>query len=233
MFGTPFFKKSSQGSAPRPSDGANRREAPRYAANELRCQFGRLLDLSISGTKVLGSTKPSIKPGDIVSLTIASPKEKLTILAKTVRVTKNEHGFAVAFRFVDRSDANERAIENLARSGFVTGSEPGKGRAAQTVATPAPAAAAPAPAAPTPKPEAPKVYTVPPGVPDYYGTLGITPEADERSIAAAFRSLAMVYHPDHNKTADASMMGRLNEAYKTLSDPEKRRAYDRRLAGAA
>ncbi len=63
---------------------------------------------------------------------------------------------------------------------------------------------------------------------DYYGLLGLGRDADERAIKAAFRSQARRYHPDLNggdPTAER-LFKDLDEAYKTLSDPARRRDYD-------
>jgi molecular chaperone DnaJ len=63
---------------------------------------------------------------------------------------------------------------------------------------------------------------------DYYATLGVSREADEKEIKKAYRKLAMQYHPDHNQgDADAeAKFKECSEAYEVLSDPEKRRIYD-------
>ena len=64
---------------------------------------------------------------------------------------------------------------------------------------------------------------------DYYETLGVSRDADEKEIRSAFRRLAREYHPDLNPN-DASCEERfkeINEAYEVLSDPEKRAKYDR------
>jgi molecular chaperone DnaJ len=64
---------------------------------------------------------------------------------------------------------------------------------------------------------------------DYYETLGLQKGADEKELKAAFRKLAMQYHPDRNP-GDASAEKKfkeIGEAYETLKDPQKRAAYDR------
>lgn len=64
---------------------------------------------------------------------------------------------------------------------------------------------------------------------DYYDVLGIARDADPKAIKDAFRVLAMKYHPDRNKAADAeARFKEIAEAYAVLSDPKKRAAYDAR-----
>lgn len=38
---------------------------------------------------------------------------------------------------------------------------------------------------------------------DYYEVLGVSKDADDKTIKSAFRKLAKKYHPDVNKDADA------------------------------
>ena len=72
------------------------------------------------------------------------------------------------------------------------------------------------------------------GVNDYYRVLGITPDAAEKEIKAAYRRLAKKYHPDtHPGDAECETRFReINEAYGILGDPEKRTKYDEAAAGA-
>lgn len=65
---------------------------------------------------------------------------------------------------------------------------------------------------------------------DYYETLGIQKTATSDEIRAAYKRLAMQYHPDHNPgSAEAEeIFKRVNEAYHTLSDPLKKSRYDAR-----
>ncbi|CAI2173979.1 253_t:CDS:2 [Funneliformis geosporum] len=64
----------------------------------------------------------------------------------------------------------------------------------------------------------------------YYDILGVSKDASESEIKAAFRKLAFKWHPDRNqqkkKEAEAKMK-EINEAYEVLSNPEKRQNYDR------
>jgi curved DNA-binding protein CbpA len=63
---------------------------------------------------------------------------------------------------------------------------------------------------------------------DYYAVLQITSEATFDQVHTAYRSLAMRHHPDRNPAPGASAaMAAINEAYAVLSDPARRRAYDR------
>lgn len=63
---------------------------------------------------------------------------------------------------------------------------------------------------------------------DYYKTLGVSKNAEEKEIKRAYRKLARQYHPDvnpGNATAEARFKD-INEAYEVLSDAEKRKMYD-------
>ena len=64
---------------------------------------------------------------------------------------------------------------------------------------------------------------------DYYEVLGVSRESTEGEVKKAFRRLARELHPDVN-THDPGSEERFKEAaeaYEVLSDPERRRTYDR------
>jgi molecular chaperone DnaJ len=67
------------------------------------------------------------------------------------------------------------------------------------------------------------------GRPDYYKTLGVGKGASDEEIKKSYRKLARQYHPDRNpgdKKAEEKFK-EISQAHDVLSDPEKRKAYDR------
>jgi hypothetical protein len=64
---------------------------------------------------------------------------------------------------------------------------------------------------------------------DYYALLGITQAATTRQVKSAYRKLAQTCHPDACPgDPDAAARFRdITQAYETLSDPQRRKAYDR------
>merc|ERR1711988_1127376 len=59
----------------------------------------------------------------------------------------------------------------------------------------------------------------------YYDLLGVEKDASESEIKKAYRKLAMKHHPD--KGGDPDKFKEMTQAHSVLSDPEKRRNYDR------
>jgi len=64
---------------------------------------------------------------------------------------------------------------------------------------------------------------------DYYNILEIQKSATEADIKAAYRKLARKYHPDLNPSDENAKkkFQQINEANEVLSDPEKRKKYDK------
>lgn len=64
---------------------------------------------------------------------------------------------------------------------------------------------------------------------DFYSILGVSKQAKDEEIKKAFRKLAVKFHPDKNpgnKEAEDKFK-EINEAYEVLSDPDKRKKYDK------
>lgn len=64
---------------------------------------------------------------------------------------------------------------------------------------------------------------------DYYQILGVSRDADAKTLKSAYRKLAMQYHPDRNPgdTAAEQKFKQISQAYDVLKDDQKRAAYDR------
>ncbi|MGC8734480.1 MAG: DnaJ domain-containing protein [bacterium] len=65
---------------------------------------------------------------------------------------------------------------------------------------------------------------------DYYEILGVSKNATEKELKEAYRKLVRKYHPDlnpNNREEAEKIFREINEAYEVLSDPEKRKLYDK------
>ena len=67
--------------------------------------------------------------------------------------------------------------------------------------------------------------------PNHYAVMGLARDCTRAEIRNAYRTLAKRHHPDlnHNSVDARRRTAALNSAYEILSDPARRRAYDREL----
>jgi curved DNA-binding protein CbpA len=62
---------------------------------------------------------------------------------------------------------------------------------------------------------------------DHYAVLGILPRATPEEVKQAYLRLAKIFHPDKNRSPDATKkMAEINLAYEILCDSQKRGEYD-------
>ena len=63
---------------------------------------------------------------------------------------------------------------------------------------------------------------------NFYNVLGINEKASKDEIKKAYRALQMKWHPDKNpgNQEAINMTQKINEAYETLGDEQKRSEYD-------
>ena len=64
---------------------------------------------------------------------------------------------------------------------------------------------------------------------NHYDALGLSKNATQEEIKAAFRKLSMSTHPDVAKGADGEAFKRIASAHSVLSNPKERRIYDLQL----
>src|SRR5262245_51187437 len=68
---------------------------------------------------------------------------------------------------------------------------------------------------------------------NYYAILGVSQYAKYREIKSAYRRLALKYHPDRNSSpVSENSIKIINAAFEVLSDKDKRRQYDEKLANS-
>ncbi|KAL4573782.1 hypothetical protein LXL04_020599 [Taraxacum kok-saghyz] len=67
------------------------------------------------------------------------------------------------------------------------------------------------------------------GESDFYGILGVSPLADDKTVRGHYRNLALSLHPDKNKSIGADGAFKyISEAWSLLSDKSRRKAYDQK-----
>lgn len=70
------------------------------------------------------------------------------------------------------------------------------------------------------------------GEADWYGILDVTHSSDDETVRRQYRKLALILHPDKNKSVGAEGAFKfVSAAWSVLSDKSKRAAYDQRVSG--
>jgi molecular chaperone DnaJ len=64
---------------------------------------------------------------------------------------------------------------------------------------------------------------------NYFEILGLNRDAGDEDIRKAYKNLVLKYHPDRGSQCDSERFLKVQEAYATLCDPEKRQRYLREL----
>jgi len=173
--------------------------------SSLNCPLGELVDLSVSGMKVMCLKKPMT--GGVLRFNIGNGSQRLPVAGRVVRVRRvGMKRFEAGVMFVDITPAKAKAIEALAKFGFIGGSSD------------------PFSMNNTKKPRA--------SVADLYGILGVRRDASDEQIRHAFHELARKHHPDISHNAEsAKAFQACHDAYVTLKDRKSRQAYDAMTSG--
>ena len=197
-----------------------KRKTNRFSTDLLTCSLGSIVDLSGGGIRLRGEGKPCVAKGQVVPVTLQSPQSRLTMRGRVSWVRSRgvrNRTFEVGIEFTDVRPELVEALKCLARFGFVPRMK-------------APAAAAGAAAATSESSFAPR------GEPfvDYYAVLGLTASATTKEIQEAYRALARLHHPDHDKSPGAAArFDAIAKAHRILREPESRDAYDALRAARA
>ena len=200
------------------------RRAERYAANNITVPLGKVIDLSTSGMRLHCSRKDAPALGSIERFVLSNGAQKLALKGQIVRAKRPLWPGAscdVGVQFLETTPGVRSALEQLGKYGFVQGGKHGtdfKSTAAGQVR----AKVRRKPSTPPP-PELQASLEVG----DLYEMLGVSREASDEEIRAAYRVKARLSHPDASDDPDAEQVfADLAKAYKVLISPDLRERYD-------
>ena len=211
-----------------PKNGKERRRHERLpTSTAISCALGELIDMTGTGMRVACKRKPPVSVGQSMSLSISTEVNKIKVDGRIIWVRRTGfRSFQIGIKFDGVKPVTAKALESIAKFGYIDQtvlrkSDDSKskskskseakstgGRSKQRTLPPS-----------TPRVEA--------RFPDYYEILGVEENATPDDIKTAFRNLARKHHPDVCDDEGAkSKFQEIHHAYKTLIDPDKRKAYD-------
>ena len=206
---------------------------------------GDVLDLSAGGMRVKSTERPPAKAGAVTSFTLRVGTKTLTVqgrMAWTKRASLLAGPYEYGVQFVGVTGAVAKVLEQIAMYGFVHGGS-GEPQAAPAWKAGGPSGAGANPAGPaggaggragSQADQARPRVTVTADLPCFYETLGVTHDATQDQIRAAFRGLAKKLHPDVCKEQDAGeRFAFITRVHEVLSDVELREKYDEAIAKRA
>ncbi len=201
----PFFKSKKAYDRER-----CRRKHRRYESHVVMCELGEVKDISAGGMRIQCEGKPPLRLGRSANIKLSFVGGGIVVTVEAVwhkRRGLKQH--EIGMQFIGVSEEMTKALDSLARFGFIGGAE-------QTVAGRRPQTR----------------ITAAVELPDYYQVLGVQPNCTDEDIKAAYRQLSKEHHPDVSHEAEAvEKFAVIQDAYKILSDPAQRRSYDMRQAG--
>lgn len=183
------------------------RGAQRFAARDLTCVLGPLVDLSESGMRVRHEGRPGLRRGDLCVFTVESGKQSVRVQGRVAWVRRTSWSeFQMGIAFEDVRPGIRVALAQLARWGTIRLDRSVERTAGCTGEEAATAAVE---------------------VVDLYAIVGVKNDATPEEIRRAYHARAKETHPDTCKEADAAeRFDELNKAFKVLCVPKLRSMYD-------
>jgi len=201
----------------------NKRPRPeRYPARTLAALGGTLVDLSATGMRVKMHSKPEHRVGSVYRIEIRSSSQCVRLTARIVWIKRTgilsrEH--EIGLRFTDVQPAVGRVLEHWAIYGFI----PSANNVASMPEVHAREATDQAQAYAQNRAAKKNLADAP----CFYEALGLTHDACQAEIHAAYRKLAKRLHPDVSRDEDAAdRFTYVARVYEVLGDPIKRERYD-------
>lgn len=192
------------------------RRVRRHPVERMFCGLGQVVDLSRAGMRIACDTKPPVEIGQRGAIKLTADTGALPLTGRVVWLRRagawpsKKH--EIGIEFVAVAEPMRHALDILARFGYIDpivatgGSRRWRKSEHQTR----------------------QALRVDFDLPNYYHTLSVEPDADLPAIKKAYRRLARRYHPDVAPDGgDAERFNQITEAFAVLSDPLRRKTFDR------